>query len=71
MAYGMTLGRIESKKRLIPVVLLTAFFLVFYLGGKAMEGSALVSMTLYIFPHFVLIAAAIRRLLRIQNGYEG
>jgi len=69
-AFGSTTGRITSKKRLIPVVILTSLFLLCYLGAKAVESNAILASGLFITPHAFIITIAIRRLRHIQRGTE-
>ena len=71
MSYGCLVGRVQSKRRLIPVIALTALFLICYLGGKAMESDPSIYKVLYTAPHLAIICVCIRRLVRIDRGVEG
>jgi lipopolysaccharide export system permease protein len=71
VAYGSTIGRHGSKRRIIKALLLTAFFLLCFLGAKAIEQNWRPAVALYLLPHFLLIGATASRLWRIQKGIEG
>ncbi|MCE5294905.1 MAG: LptF/LptG family permease [Chlamydiales bacterium] len=70
VAFGCSLGRMHKRRRLVYVVGLTALFLVCYLAAKGLEERPLTAIVLYLFPHVVLIAASIRRLVNLQRGVE-
>ena len=67
-AFGITIGRLNSRKRIIYALILTSFFLVCYLGAKAMDESPMAASVLYFLPHVVIISISIVRLSRIQKG---
>jgi lipopolysaccharide export system permease protein len=68
IAFGSTLGRVQTRTRLLYTLLLVAFFLTCFLGAKALATRVLPSAILYFLPHGVLIYASLRRLMRLQQG---
>ncbi|MDB6082097.1 MAG: hypothetical protein JWO53_1369 [Chlamydiia bacterium] len=69
-AFGSTISRTTSRWRFIPVIALTCFFLICFLGAKAVEVRLLPSLILYFLPHIVLIIASVIRFMRIERGVE-
>lgn len=69
-AFGCKVGRSDSKKRYLTMVLLASLFLVSFLAGKGVEDKGIISAILYLFPHFVIIGCSYTRLRKIQEGRE-
>jgi lipopolysaccharide export system permease protein len=70
MAFGLSIGRKQSRSRLIFASLYAAFYLLCFLGAKAMDEQAVISMLLYIVPHVVIAGASYRRMVSIHRGME-
>ncbi len=70
IAYGSSIGRRQSRKRMLIATGLAALYITCYLGGKAVDAYALSSTLLYMCPHIVLIAASLWRLARLELGFE-
>ncbi|MBS0655411.1 MAG: hypothetical protein JSR46_06530 [Verrucomicrobia bacterium] len=65
------MGRQQSKKRFIPVILLASLFLITFLAAKGIPEKAATASVLYFVPHIIIVLASIRRLQRLQRGIEG
>lgn len=70
MAYGMQIGRHRGRQGIYIVIILAAMYLVCYFTGKNMEHQRFTSTALFLFPHIIIITAALYSLRRISRGIE-
>lgn len=69
-AFGMQIGRRNKKISLIIVPAITAFFFMTFLSAKSAKTFPLISIPLYILPHFLVGFFAFWHLRNIQQGVE-
>lgn len=70
MAFGITIGRKQTRRGTAAVILLAAFFLFCFFAGKSFEQSIVHSVTLYLLPHALIISLSIMTLKRTTRGIE-
>jgi lipopolysaccharide export system permease protein len=69
-AYGMFSTRVSSRLRLFIVAGAMMFFLISYLGAKAIDRNVTLAAWLYFLPHLLFFAIATVRLRNIEHGQE-
>jgi len=69
-AYGMFSTRASSKLRIFIVSAAMMFFLISYLGAKAIDRNITLATWLYFLPHLVFFVIATIRLNNISRGQE-
>lgn len=67
-AFGMTITRNRSYKGILAVIALATFAFVSYFCAKGFEKDLLISSSLYILPHVIIISLSIWMLKRITRG---
>jgi len=70
MAFGFTISRQQTRRPLFFLVALTTFYLVTFFVAKGVDGHRLLSTSLYLVPHLVIIGASIFTLKRVSQGIE-
>ncbi len=69
-AFGMSISRVPSRKAVILVTLMVAFFLVSFFMGKAKDEYFYIATALYTVPHLLIIAASVLVLRKASRGIE-
>ncbi len=70
-AFGVTIGRTPTRKKVVECIALTALFIVAYLLAYGLDDHLVLSATLYLAPHIVLVGCATRAIWRSSRGCEG
>lgn len=68
LAFGMSVSRMKNSFQLIFPIGLAAAYLMCFFAAKAMESKVLISYSLYLVPHIVIIAASLRKISKINRG---
>lgn len=68
LAFGMSVSRMKNSFQLIFPIGLAAAYLICFFAAKAMESKVLISYSLYLVPHIVIIAASLRKISKINRG---
>lgn len=69
-AFGIEIGRMQSKKGILFVVFGSAFTLLLFFIAKENDNLILISSSLYLLPHLALLAFSFRALQKINRGIE-
>ena len=69
-ASGVMIGRKESAKPQLVLLLLTALFLTAFFFGKSFDQNIWIALPFFIVPHLLIVTVALRRLTRISRGIE-
>jgi len=70
LAFGLSISRHKSRKGVLVVICLAAFYLVSFFAAKAMAHQFIVSSALYLAPHLIIIFLSILVLRRVSKGIE-
>ncbi len=70
LGFGIQIGRISSRGKLLAAVLLAALFLSCFIAAKSFHTSALVASLVFLLPHPLLLFLSYRALKRTQRGIE-
>jgi len=70
IAFGMQIGRTRSKKGIFWTIGLAAFYLVCFIAAKSIRHSPLLSISLYLLPHPIILLLSLRGLKAIREGVE-
>lgn len=70
IAFGMQVGRNRSKKGILWAIGLAAFYLVCFISAKSLRHSPLLSTSIYLIPHPIIILLSLRGLKAIRRGVE-
>ncbi|MBS0615954.1 MAG: LptF/LptG family permease [Verrucomicrobia bacterium] len=68
-AFGMQIGRKQTKQGIITATLLCALFLCCFVGAKSMS-NPLVVATVYFLPYPVILFLSLRALKKVERGIE-
>lgn len=69
-AFGVSISRHRSRRGLLFVVCLAAFYLIAYFVAKGSDHLLAISFLLYTIPHMLIIALSIWTLKRVTRGIE-
>lgn len=68
LAFGVTVGRLPSKRGLAMVIALSALYLAAFFIAKGMDEMLLVTALLYIFPLLMMAGLSVRTIRRTSIG---
>ncbi|MFT4552547.1 MAG: lipopolysaccharide export system permease protein [Chlamydiales bacterium] len=69
-AFGINIGRTQSKKGPLSVIALAALFLCSFFAARSFENSFMVSAAFYTLPHVIIVFLSIRTLKNVTRGVE-
>jgi lipopolysaccharide export system permease protein len=70
LTFGMQISRNRSKKGILWGIGLAAFFLVCFITAKSLRHAPMLSTTIYLLPHPIIILISLRGLKAIREGVE-
>lgn len=70
LSFGMSIGRVAKKTRLLFPILFAALFLFAFFAAKSFESSLILATSLYLIPHLLMIAASLWKINRINHGID-
>ena len=70
LSFGLSIGRTHTRRGLLWVTALAAFFLITFFLAKGIDDNREASLLLYTLPHAILIAAGLYNLRQINLGKE-
>ncbi|MBI2743750.1 MAG: LptF/LptG family permease [Chlamydiales bacterium] len=70
VAFGMEIGRRESKKGLFWAIGLAALFMISFIAAKSFKDAPLIACLVYLLPHPLIVLASLRSLKRVSEGRE-
>jgi lipopolysaccharide export system permease protein len=68
LCFGMSISRLKNKYSLAFPMGLAALYLTCFFAGKAFESQTILAYSLYLLPHFIIIAASIYKIENISKG---
>ncbi len=71
LAFGISINRTQSVKKIVWVVLLAGLYITTFFLGKGAEQNLSLSIMLYTLPHLLIIACSGIVLYRVNHGIEG
>jgi lipopolysaccharide export system permease protein len=69
-AFGMQISRNRSKKGICWAIGLAAFYLVCFISAKSLRHTPLLSTSIYLLPHPIILFFSLRGLKAIRQGVE-
>lgn len=69
-AFGIETGRAVTRKKILVVILMTAFFLLSFFAGKEYDHFFWLAFLLFFLPHIIILGASFFQLRRISRGFE-
>jgi lipopolysaccharide export system permease protein len=70
IAFGINIGRNNSNRGVVYVILLGTLYLVAFFGAKEADYNLILGTLLYVMPHVIIVGASLWMLKRINYGIE-
>lgn len=70
IAFGMEIGRRQSKKGLLWAIGLASFFMISFIAAKSFRDAPLIACLIYLLPHPIIALASLRSLKNVSQGQE-
>ncbi len=70
VAFGVQIGRNNSKKGILCAIALASFYLICFVAAKSLKHCPTVSSLIFLFPHPVIILFSLKSLKSITAGIE-
>lgn len=71
LAFGVSISRTPSTKKILYVILLAGFYITAFFMGKGSDSNLPLAATLYLVPHLVIILLSLTVLYRVNRGISG